>query len=215
MALRKFSADVLWWDSSEVHVQCPFCGQIHKNSFGGGYDDIRRASHCNMGASFRIYSLKYPFSQNPEWSTYEIDKDGKRYVAVGASPPQPKRDFKQDLLVGAVAGMKLGQEPTISPPSWEDATETVSLSFLGSDLAFDIKRIHDVSRRTRFGDVDYLRQYLNSSPEKNLFIHGVDNEGKTALLLAARERYPAIIRLLLARGADPNRRTKEGRTPLM
>ena len=223
MAPRNFSADVLWWDSSDIHVQCPFCGKIHRHSFGKGYDSIHRASRCNMGPHFRSYSFKYPFSQSPEWTAYEIDKVGKRYVTLGASPPQPK----QDLLVGALAGMKVDQNPTIPPPSWEDATESVIIDdnavqvprprqFLRDDPPFELKRIEHVkSRMILFGDVDYVREYLDSSPEKDLFIHGVDKDGKTALRLAARKKYPAIVILLLERGADPNHRTKEGRTPLM
>ena len=223
MALRKFSADVLWWDSSDVHVQCPFCGNIHRHRFIQGYDSIRRPSRCNMGPHFRFYSFKYPFSQSPEWTAYEIDKVGKRYVALGASPSEPE----QDLLVGPFAGMKFDQKPTIPSPSWEDATETIIIGdndahsrqprqVTGGDPTIELKRIEHVkSRMIQFGDVDYVREYLDSSLEKDLFIHGVDKEGKTALLLAAREKYPAVVKMLLERGADPNYQSKEGRTPLM
>ena len=223
MAPRKFSAEVQWWDSSNVHVQCPFCSRIHRHGFQKSYDRAHRVSHCDTGAELRSYSFKYPFSQDPEWTAYEIDKESKRYVALGASPPPPE----QDLLMGAFAGMKLDQKPTFTLPSWGDATETVILDdndlcfrklrqVFGGDPTFELKRIDHVnSSMIMFGNVDYVREYLDSSPEKHFFIHGVDNKGNTALQYAACEKYPAIVKLLLERGADPNHQTKEGRTPLM
>ena len=63
------------------------------------------------------------------------------------------------------------------------------------------------------GDVDYLRKQFDSSPEEHLFNHYVNDEGKTALQYLACNPYPAIINLLLKRGADPNHQIKEGRTP--
>ena len=223
MAFRKFSADVLWWDSSDVHVQCPFCGSIHRHGFEHRYDNVRRVSHCDTGAEFGSYTFKYPFSQNPDSTAYEIDKLSKLYVALGASPPQPE----QDSLVGALAGMKLDQKPTMTLPSWGDATETVIVDdndihfrrlrqVFGGDPTFEMKRIeHISSQMIMFGNVNYVREYLDSSPENHLFIHGVDKEGKTALQYAACEKYPAIVELLLERGADLNHQDKEGRTPLM
>ena len=207
MAPKKFFADVLWWDNSNVHIQCPFRGKIHRHGLGQSYDSVHRVSHCDTGAALRSYSFKYPFSQDPEWTAYEIDKVNKRYVALGASPPQPE----QDLLAGAFAGMKLDSKAAIMLPSWKDATETVII-----DGDIEEKRIDLMaSEMIRSGDVDYVREYLNSSPENHIFIHGVDVEGKTALHYAAREKYPAIVKLLLERGADPNHQTEEGRTPLM
>ena len=207
MAPKKFSADVLWWDSSNVHVQCPFCGNIHRHGFGQSYGNVHRVSHCDTGVALRSYSFKYPFSQNPEWTAYEIDKVNERYVALGASPPQPE----QDLLAGVFTGMKLDSKPTITLPRWEDATEIVII-----DDDIEEKRINLMaSQMIVFGDANYVRKYLDSSPENHLFIHGVDDEGKTALQYAACEKYPAIVKLLLERGADPNHQTKDGRTPLM
>ena len=121
MALRTISADVLWWDSSDVHVKCPFCGKIHRHGFEQNYNSVHCVSHCEKSAESRSYSFKYPFSHKPGWTAYEIDKSSKRYVALGASQPEPE----QDLLVGAFAGMELEQKPTITLPSWGDATETV------------------------------------------------------------------------------------------
>ena len=195
MASREFFADVQWWDSSNVQIRCPFCGKIHTHSFGQSYDSNHRVSHCYTSSEFHSYYFKYPFSQNPESTTYEIDKVNKRYVALGASPPQAE----PDLLAGAFAGLKLDQNSTITLPKWEDAEETIIIDdkdttfrrlrqVFGGDPTFEMKRIdHVSSRMILFGDVDYVQKYLDSSPENRLFIHGVSKDGKTALLLAACE----------------------------
>jgi len=131
------------------------------------------------------------------------------------------------LVVGALAGLKVDQKSTITLPKWEDAEETIVIDdsdlffrrlrqVFGGDPTIQMKRIDYVAyRMILFGNVDYVREYLDSSPENRLFIRGVDKGGKTALLIAACEKYPAIVKLLLERGADPNFQTEEGRTPLM
>ena len=66
------------------------------------------------------------------------------------------------------------------------------------------------------GDISTLQDYLDDSPDAAILLHGVDDStGKTALHLAAAERFPDIVTLLLDRGADPNAQTSDGRTPLM
>ena len=129
--------------------------------------------------------------------------------------------------MGAFAGMKLDPKPTVPLPSWENATETVIVDdsdlyfrrlrqVFGGDPTFEMKRIEHVnSQMIMFGNVDYVREYLDSSPEKHLLIHGINTDGKTALQYAACEKYPAIVKLLVERGADPNHQDKEARTPLM
>ncbi|KAM0798340.1 hypothetical protein BDR22DRAFT_859787, partial [Usnea florida] len=213
MAPGELFAAVQCWDSSDVHVHCPCCGKIHRHSFGKSYDNVRRVSHCYKGS----YNFKYPFSQNPESTTYEVDKVNKCYLALGASPPKAK----SDLLAGDFANLKLD---TLS--KWEDAEATIIIDdndklfrrlrqVFGVDPTFELKRIDHVLSRMVFGDVDYVQEYLDSSPKNRLFIHGVGKDGKTALLIAACEKYPTIVKLLLERGADPNFQSKDGRTPLM
>jgi ankyrin repeat protein len=66
-----------------------------------------------------------------------------------------------------------------------------------------------------FGAEDYVREYLDSSLESRIFLHGVNHDGNFALWLAACERFPAVVELLLDRGANANFQNKDGRTPLM
>jgi len=92
------------------------------------------------------------------------------------------------------------------------------------------------------GHIDDVRQYLESSTESDIFLHGVEawdiycpdnsghyddddddpvsptedvpTSGKTALHFAACEMYPQIVELLLQKGADPNAADTTGRVPL-
>jgi hypothetical protein len=66
-----------------------------------------------------------------------------------------------------------------------------------------------------FGDSECVKDYLHTSPEAKLFLLGINDDGNSALSLAACEKYPDVIKLLLDHGAKPDHRNKDGRTPLM
>lgn len=66
-----------------------------------------------------------------------------------------------------------------------------------------------------YGNVEYARQYLDSSQESQNFLRGINSSGDTALTLAACERYPDMVDLIIEKGADANIANAKGRTPLM
>lgn len=72
-----------------------------------------------------------------------------------------------------------------------------------------------MSRMLTFGDCEYVEDYIRTNPETNLFLYGINEEGNLALNLAACEKYPAMIKLLLDHGADVDQQNKNGRSPLM
>ena len=224
MSLKTFYAPVQWWDSSGVSVLCPFCDRIHNHGFGQNYGSNHRLSHCYIDpGSFDSYYFRYPFSLSPETTAYEIDKANRRYVTLGASPPQDK----VDPLVQAVADLNVNDNSMTRLPKWEDAQETIVLDdndpafrrvrqYFGGDPTFETKKIgHVIHRMLGFGDVEYVQKYIITSAESPTFIRGISEEGQTALWLAACEDYPAIVKLLLSHGADPDFQTDSGRTPLM
>lgn len=88
--------------------------------------------------------------------------------------------------------------------------------YFGGEDTFTLKRLdHVVSRMIAFGDYEYVANYIRTSPEATLFVHGIDEKGNSALNLAACEKYPAIVKLLLDHGADGDHQNNEGRSPLM
>lgn len=225
MADKGFTANVQWWDSWTVHVQCPFCMKIHKHFFGQSYESVHRVAQCDSSPPlpFPSYQFKFPFSEKLDTSAFEIDKSSKRYIAIDADPPQPR----PDLLEEALGNLALNESPVVALESFKDAVETITIDktdtmfrnlrkvFAGDETS-TLKRIeHVLSQMIHFGDQDYVREYLDSSSESRIFLHGVDNDGESALSYAACERSPAIVKLLLDRGANANFQNKDGRTPLM
>lgn len=87
--------------------------------------------------------------------------------------------------------------------------------FGGEDI-FTLKRLnHVVSRMLTFGDCKYVEGYIRTSPETDIFLYRINEEGNSALNLAACEKYPAIIKLLLNHGADIDHQNKNGRSSLI
>ena len=227
MADKAFFAKVQWWDSWIVHVLCPFCIKIHTHGFGGGYDSVHRRSHCRSSPQLSLpsYQFKYPFSQVPEMIAHEIDKASERYVALDVDPPRPGLGMLNDDFVD----LTLNQKPVTALEKWDDAFETITIegrtdtvlrrlqeTFNIDDEASTLKRIEHVSSRMiTFGDEDCVWKYLDSSSESRIFLHGVNSDGNSALWLAAYERFPAVVKLLLDRGANADFQNKDGRTPLM
>jgi hypothetical protein len=86
----------------------------------------------------------------------------------------------------------------------------------GGDEIFTLKKLdHVVSRMIFFGDHEYVERHIQISPEAKIFISGSNEQGDTALVLAACERYPVVLELLLRHGSDVDHQNKAGRSALM
>lgn len=199
--------------------------KIHKHFFGQSYKSVHRVAQCNSSPLllFPSYQFKFPFLQKLDTSAFEIDKSSKRYIAIDTDLPQPRLN----LLEEALGNLALNGKPAVALESFKDAVETITIEktdtmfrclhkvFAGDETS-TLKRIeHVLSQMIYFGDQDYVQEYLDSSSKSRIFLHGVDNNGESALLYAACERSPGIIKLLLDRGANANFQNKDGRTPLM
>lgn len=224
MVDKEFFAHVQWWDSWTVHVKCPFCLKIHEHGFSGRYESVYRVARCDLTPplAFPSYQLKFPFSQALETTAYKIDKASKRYVAIDADPPQPRPDLLEEGNLPPEENLAEAVE------TFEDAVETITIDktdkifqrlhevFGGEETSIVIRIEHVLNQMIVFGDEDYVREYIDSSPESRIFLHGIrDDNGESALSCAACERFPAIVKLLLDRGSNANFRNRDGRTPLM
>jgi len=86
----------------------------------------------------------------------------------------------------------------------------------GGDDTFAMKKIDRVvSHMLTLGDYECVEDYVLTSPEAEIFLHGTDEIGNSALNLAACESHPTIVTLLLKHGADVDSQNNNGRTPLM
>jgi len=219
------AAPVQRWNFHRVSIKCPFCTKIHTHGFGGGYDSVFRAPHCDhyFSPSFPSYRFAYPFSTCEGSVAYEIDKTNGYFVALGAKALQSEAE----LLEKGLDKLSLDASRFPDSKSWKEASEMITVGLedrifrdlhecFGGEDTFTTERLdYVVSRMVTSGDLDYVNDYLRTSPEANLFLFGSSKEGKSALSLAACEKYPAVTKLLLDHGARHDYQDNEGRTPLM
>ncbi|RYC79446.1 hypothetical protein BFJ63_vAg17670 [Fusarium oxysporum f. sp. narcissi] len=166
----KYKANTVWWNSSSMYIRCPHCDKIHRHGFDGNYHvKHHRAPHCEGRESYTICF--------PSDGFYEIDRSRGLYVRAGADPaayfaqfdPAPKVDVSDRL-------------------KWTEAKEEVELDeyhrhrlqllFFG----LGVGPIREVERVNRLeitvsdmimGRLQTVRSYLETSHEKDIFLHGV------------------------------------------
>ncbi|KAI1641744.1 uncharacterized protein F4817DRAFT_354963 [Daldinia loculata] len=241
IAKKTWKIKVQWWDNQNMYILCPWCNEIHRHGFNGNYSQRhRRAPHCDpvRNGNRKFQYLKYYLDYEIQFpvlpaDTFEIDKDNLRFVAGGARVPDDDEDDvpedKADHLRAAF------RESIEKKQKWTEAIETVIIS-----EDFPTRKIVYVESEMAFGNVRYVREYLESSSEADIFLHGVkswegpqydasDNEseeistrnnvvvtlGETALHMAARDPSSEMVQLLLSKGADANATDCDGRTALM
>lgn len=217
------SAQVQRWNAYTVYIQCPFCKKTHNHSFS--YNATFRAPHCVHPSSYTYpsYRFEYPFSTREGSVAYEIDKINGYFVAFEAKASLSEAE----LLEKALDELSLNMSKSTDGKIWKEATEMITIGLedtiyrrlhecFGGEETFTLKRLEHVeSRMVAFGDCEYVDEYLRTSPEASLFLYGTNEEGKSALCLAACEKYTAVTKLLLDHGANPDHQDNAGRTPLM
>ncbi|KAF2998833.1 hypothetical protein E8E13_002593 [Curvularia kusanoi] len=154
---------------------------------------------------------------------YEIDKPNSFFVALGAETI----DEGPGNLASAMEELNLGANNAPIARQWDEASEVITIGLedkilrrlhaaFGGEDTFELKRLEHVKSQMLFyGDTDCVATYIRTSPEAQLFLHGNDECGNSALVLAASEQFPDMIKLLLDKGANANHQNGNGRTPLM
>ncbi|KAF3768505.1 hypothetical protein M406DRAFT_250626 [Cryphonectria parasitica EP155] len=237
-------AKVEWWNKSDVFVRCPNCEEIHLHHFNRLYETpLQRRSHCvipgreNDSCDYRII---FPFDEVSGHAGYEIDKQRAIFVSGTADPTEYYRAREDDHVGPTVDDFR-------DRKKWTEATEKVHISEADSGLpgGYTIERIIDVVSALVQGRVGEVRNYLESSKDADILLHGVeahsvpqldgsdsysdgstdgtkslDDEivqvtGNTALHFAACEASYEMVRLLLQKGANPDAVNMDGRVPLM
>lgn len=237
------SAEVLWWNKSDVYVRCPFCDEIHHHTFTsypGSERAMSRVSDCG-GPRRGSYKMVFPFDEVESQAWYSIDKTRALFVKGGELPSDYFRGFESEDDPKCNEIQLHARQALHTKRRWHEAMETIAVDLKTHDIAL----IHLLR-----GSYIAVQHHLDSSEEADLFLHGIEeyvyeippddnygdeedlveeNEashdktvrrdvyttGLTTLHLAAGEEHPNLVRLLLERGADANARDVNGRTPLM
>ncbi|KAJ5216905.1 hypothetical protein N7468_009913 [Penicillium chermesinum] len=207
-------ADVIWWNATDYHIQCPFCNKVHRHSVNWEAANTLRASHCGNGGHYRCC---FPLSDRGEVA-YEIDKKRGRYTNICVS--QENYGAKQDdvdllaLELAEKASLAAQREAGFS--SIHEESREVIINRPGHGIQpFEQKRIRGAISDCVNGNVESVQQYLETSSEAQLFLRGRFPDGQTPLIAAATEQSSAMITLLIKRGADIDATGNNGRTALM
>lgn len=240
-------ATVQWWDWSSIYVRCPNCDEIHVHHFDGrpGHYErpMRRSSDCYTTGRYQdccIYQITFPFDTSSGEVNYEIDKHRAIFVCGTADPDDYYRAREGD-------DSGLTSDDFKDRRKWTEATEMVHESEADTGIpgGFSIERMAVVVTALYTGRVYEVRQYLESSADAEIFLHGVEAHripqfdsdsnnshdgtgstsseivetikvtGRTALHFAACEESSHMVELLLSKGANPNAIDMDGRAPLM
>lgn len=209
---------VLRWDSSRVTVKCPYCEELHRH---GVENPGKRVSHC-AGPGGQ-YEFIFPIDENSGLVGYEIDK--RRACFVNSSLQADYTDDnlhssnsdEDELADSFRSAMRIsGTEPKPGPilNLYDDAREMETIPIFDGDT-FEQKKILFAISNCIFGKLGAVSQYLETSTEAKLFLHGKDKTGNTTLIMAAAEQSDEMVSLLLQKGADVDAANNDGRTALM
>lgn len=206
---------VLHWNAHLVHVQCPYCEEIHRH---GVALPGRRTSHCDPGGQ---YEFVFPIDENSKLVGYEIDKRNARFVNIELQISEQGEDLLRDDGSGLANMMRSAMDISTTNPkpgkilSFEnDSSEMETIHVPGGDT-FEQKRIDIAISECIFGNLHSIQQYLSTSVETELFLHGRNDTGNTILIMASAEWNHEMVSLLLKHGADVNATNNDGRSALM
>ena len=209
--------DVLHWNAQSVSVKCPYCEEIHRH---GVALPGRRSSHYHPGSQ---YEFMLPIDENSELVGYEIDKRKACFVNVGFQTGQEDEDShfsrgdEGDLADFFGSAMNVS---TTNPKSGRllnfdnDSREVETITLPDGDT-FEQKRIHFAISECIFGNLHAITQYLSTSTETKVFLHGRNKTGNTNLITVAAEWNHEMVSLLLQHGTDVNATNNDGRSALM
>ncbi|CAG8949787.1 hypothetical protein HYFRA_00004110 [Hymenoscyphus fraxineus] len=174
-------ASVLWWDSSNFCIQCPFCEKLHHhqpdNLLLAGTTKVKtRHSFLETSGCLprKFYRCVFPFGEDGGRVAYEIDKRLARFVTAF---PSPERDYGLvDDLVSQFA-----KKASISSVKGSGSDE-IAIDF--PPTALNIKDY--TFKRVAFG----LPSIILRAPVAN---YPIPNEWKTIALLERGQPFPSIM----------------------
>jgi len=204
--------DVLHWNAWKVYVKCPYCEEIHGH---GVALPGRRASHCYPGGQ---YEFIFPFNKSSELVGYEIDKRRAYFVNIGLQTGQEdENSHSSDEEECELADLNIAAIEPMSGPVlnfYNDSREFETMTLTDGDT-FEQKRILFTISECISGNLHAISQYLSTSAETELFLHGKNKTGNTTLVMAAAEKSHEMVSLLLQHGADANAINNDGQSALM
>ncbi|KAL3438892.1 DYW family of nucleic acid deaminases-domain-containing protein [Aspergillus tetrazonus] len=201
-------AEVVWWTDEQFCVRCPYCEELHRHGLNSSSSASTVVSRDYPRTS-RVPHLQIPVD-------YEIDKPRARFVNIRTLSDlqeDEKEEFDDEASLTSLLS-NLALTDTEKEISSDHSTEKFTIQREGQEPFTQRHILHAISDCC-MGNVKRVKLYLETSPDKSIFLHGKDTKGDTCLILASRERTPAMVSLLLENGAEVNASNNNGRTALM
>lgn len=236
------AAHVLQWDARDVTIRCPYCQKKHHHGTGAckwnpsNLTGQSRVSHC--GENFRgfdQYRLHYPFEDDTEPTSWEIEKEQGKFVTIGL----PRHTSYDDDDRASISDDEIRVVCEIDNEDSENEEPNKSLSL--SDkvrglsvgprqpqipaspeprLSFDEKMTRDqeyrfsvyVSHCILNEGVGIRALMANYNDD---FLSVSDRTGNNGIALTAVEGHLQLLQWLHEQGCDIHNRNCRGRTPLM
>ncbi|KAH0423709.1 hypothetical protein CcaCcLH18_12005 [Colletotrichum camelliae] len=203
------------------------------------YDDSRTVPRQAEKTTVATTQLSFPLMRSR--ATLATKSTNRTIFVSGTADPAEYYRAREDDHLGSTVDNFRDRK------KWTEATEKVHISEADSGLpgGYTRERIDEVLSALVEGRVEEVRNYLESSKDADILLHGVEAHsvpqpddsdsysdgstggtkspveqivevtGNTALHLAACEASYEMVRLLLQKGAKPDAVNKDGRVPLM
>ncbi|KAJ5142513.1 uncharacterized protein N7515_001300 [Penicillium bovifimosum] len=177
------SVDVIWWTDTDLHIKCSYCEELHRHGFVF-YESALRVPRCGM--SRPSYRFKFP-------NAYEINKTKARFININTledlESEAENRSEGETFLSGGISNMNLSGTPN-GPHQIEvtfaDSTEQITFQLDGEE-PFNERGILFAISDCVSDKVSSVRNYLEQTEEKSIFLHGKDHRGDTCLIMVSRE----------------------------
>ncbi|CBF75199.1 hypothetical protein AN3871.2 [Aspergillus nidulans FGSC A4] len=212
-------AEVVWWTDEQFCVRCPYCEELHRHGLNSSsststvvsrdYPRTSRVPHCAFATTRPPYECSFPVD-------YEIDKPKARFVNIRTLMDLQEDEKEESDDEASLTSLLsyLALTDTKKEVFFDHSTEEITIQMEVQEPFTQRRILHAISDCC-MGDVKRVKHYLETSPDKSIFLHGKDTEGDTCLIMASRERTPAMVSLLLENGAEVNASNNNGRTALM
>ncbi|KAK8212753.1 hypothetical protein IWZ01DRAFT_570723 [Phyllosticta capitalensis] len=210
------SVRVLWYDFEVVfgRYTCPVCDETHERDFpllSGNSRGFPR-SHTELwpirprrNMPYTKFVFEYPMAENMSTPAWEFDGMKKRWISreFAAELAQPRSGTADLLSAMQTLSMDEGRPDTSNGSEAEDlpSKEHAGWGFLDVRISEgDCRLLKNSLQHFRYGS--------------GAIIHGYGGF-MCVVSWAASEGYMNILQMLLQHGANPNRKSLDGETPLM
>ncbi|KAL8788542.1 MAG: hypothetical protein Q9213_001615 [Squamulea squamosa] len=234
------AAPVLQWDAQDIYIRCPYCEKDHKHGTGicptgsPGLTGDTRVSHCQTRTrGIYQYRLHYPFEDDSELTSWEIDKERGVFVTIGLLMHNSV-DEDDCASISSDELPALGSNENKEPDENLHVTEQLQnlsvndqhrpgLDPAQSDLSGEEvweQEMRDPKHRLSL----YVHHCLQNEPHEisalmekynDDFLASTTRTGDNGIALAAVEGHLRLLKWLHEQGCNINNQNCRGRTPLM